>query len=132
MKNSVRINMKRGSKSLTALVCLMLLSRALPAGEVRIVDVKVQCQVDCRFSVTLEHADTGWEHYANQWDVLTLDGEVIASRVLHHPHVNEQPFTRSLSAVSIAASVKQVKIRASDLKHGYSKQEYLVDLPDRP
>ena len=124
--------MKQGYKSLIAIACLMLLSNALPADEVRIVDVKVYCKVDCRFSVTLEHADTGWEHYANQWDVVSMEGELIKSRVLYHPHVNEQPFTRSLSGVSIPESVEKVKIRARDLKHGYSKQEYVVDLPDRP
>lgn len=123
--------MKRACNYLIAIASLLVISNTLQAGEVHIVDVKVQCRVDCRFSVTLEHADTGWKHYANQWDVLTLDNEVIGSRVLHHPHVNEQPFTRSLSGVSIPASVKQVKIRASDLKHGYAEQEYLLDLPDR-
>jgi len=114
------------------LIAFVLSSTSLLAGEVRIVDVKVRCLVDCNFSVTLEHADTGWEHYANQWDVVSLDGQIIKSRVLYHPHVNEQPFTRSLSGVSIAKDVKQVKIRAKDLKHGYSNQEYLVDLPERP
>ncbi len=108
---------------------LLLAGSLLHAGAVRIVDVKVQCSVDCRFSVTLEHADTGWEHYANQWDVLTLDDKLLGSRVLHHPHVDEQPFTRSLSGVSIPADIKQVKVRASDLKHGYSSREYRVDLP---
>jgi len=109
-----------------------LFGHTVGAGEVHIVDVKVRCQVDCRFSVTLEHADTGWEHYANQWDVMTLEGELIKSRVLYHPHVNEQPFTRSLSGVSIPKSVKQVKIRARDTNHGYSSQEFLVELPERP
>lgn len=107
------------------------MSANLQAGEVRIVDVKVRCQLDCSFSVTLEHADSGWEHYANQWDVVTLDGELLKSRVLYHPHVEEQPFTRSLSGVSIPKSTRQVKIRAKDLKHGYSSQEFLVDLPER-
>lgn len=110
---------------------LTIVSTSLLAGEVRIVDVKVRCQVDCTFSVTLEHADEGWEHYANQWDVVTLDGELIKSRVLFHPHVNEQPFTRSLSGVAIAKDIEQVKVRAKDLKHGYSSQEFVVDLPGR-
>ncbi len=113
-------------------VLLALFSQITLSGEVRIVDVKVHCQVDCRFSVTLEHADTGWEHYANQWDVVTLEGELIKSRVLYHPHVDEQPFTRSLAGVSIPKSIRQVKIRARDLKHGYSSLEFLVDLPERP
>lgn len=101
------------------------------AGEVRIVDVKVECSGSCAFSVTLEHADTGWEHYANQWDVVTLDNKLLKSRVLHHPHENEQPFTRSVSGVQIPADHSQVKIRARDSKHGYSEQEFIVDLPDR-
>jgi len=123
--------MKNFTRLLITLFLLGIFSHITKAGEVRIVDVKVRCQVDCRFSVTLEHADTGWEHYANQWDVVTLEGELIKSRVLYHPHVDEQPFTRSLSGLSIPKSVKQVKIRARDLKHGYSSQEFLVDLPGR-
>ena len=118
-------------KYVVALILLNMVFAIAGANEVNIVNVKVQCRVDCTFSVTLEHADTGWEHYANQWDVVTLDGKLLKSRVLYHPHVDEQPFTRSLSGVSIPKEIKQVKIRAKDLKHGYSKQEFLVDLPER-
>ncbi|MDH3218564.1 MAG: hypothetical protein OEO19_03435 [Gammaproteobacteria bacterium] len=110
---------------------LMLLSTTVLAGEVGIVAVKVECPTSCTFSVTLEHADQGWNHYANQWDVITLDGRLLKSRVLYHPHVDEQPFTRSLSGVLIPLGVNQVKIRARDTQHGYSDQEFIVDLPDR-
>ncbi|RLA14162.1 MAG: hypothetical protein DRQ59_03750 [Gammaproteobacteria bacterium] len=99
------------------------------AGETRIVDVKVQCSGSCTFLVTLEHDDEGWDHYANQWDVVTMDGRLLKSRVLFHPHENEQPFTRSLSGVKIPAGTKSVKIRAKDSVHGYSKQEYTVQIP---
>ena len=119
-------------KRMLVLVLLNMVFTVAGANEVKIVNVKVQCRVDCTFSVTLEHADTGWEHYANQWDVVTLDGKLLKSRVLYHPHVDEQPFTRSLGGVSIPQEIKQVKIRAKDLKHGYSKQEFIVDLPERP
>ena len=110
-------------------VILLLLSSASFAGEVRILDVRVECPSSCTFAVTLEHADQGWNHYANQWDVVMLDGKVLKSRVLHHPHVDEQPFTRSLSGVTVPQGVQQVRIRARDTVHGYSDQEYLVDLP---
>lgn len=99
------------------------------ANEVSIVDVRVECSASCTFTVTLEHADAGWDHYADQWDVVTLDGKLLKSRVLYHPHVNEQPFTRSLSGVVIPQGVNQVKIRARDSVHGYAAQEFLVDLP---
>ena len=110
-------------------VILLLMSTASYAGEVRIVDVRVECPSSCTFAVTLEHADQGWNHYANQWDVVMLDGKILKSRVLHHPHVDEQPFTRSLSGVIVPQGVQQVRIRARDTVHGYSDQEYLVDLP---
>ena len=110
---------------------LLLLAPATHAGEVSIVGVSVECPNSCTFSVTLEHVDQGWEHYADQWDVVTLDGRLLKSRVLHHPHVQEQPFTRSLSGVSIPPGQSKVKIRARDSKHGYSAQEYIVDIPGR-
>ena len=110
------------------LLAIMLCASAR-ANEVRILDVRVECRASCTFTVTLEHDDEGWNHYADQWDVVTLDGELLKSRVLYHPHENEQPFTRSLSGVQIPDSVTQVKIRARDNVHGYAVQEFLVDLP---
>ncbi len=88
---------------------LLLLSPACFAGEVSIVGVKVECPGNCTFSVTLEHNDEGWDHYADKWDVVTLDGKLLKSRVLHHPHENEQPFTRSLSGVVIPEGASQIE-----------------------
>ncbi len=110
-------------------VVLLLLSPPSFANEVRIVKVRVECPGSCTFSVTLEHDDEGWHHYANQWEVMSLDGQILGSRVLYHPHEHEQPFTRSLSGVMIPQGVSQVKIRAMDSVHGYSKQEVVVDIP---
>ena len=110
--------------------CLGLFG-TLSAGDVTIVEVRVECPGTCTFSVTLEHADEGWDHYADQWDVVTLDGRLLKSRVLYHPHENEQPFTRSLSGVIVPEEMTQVKIRARDSRHGYSPQEVVVDLPGR-
>lgn len=108
-----------------------MLSPAAYGGEVSIVDVRVECPSTCTFAVTLEHADEGWNHYADLWEVLTLDGRLLGARVLYHPHEDEQPFTRSLSGVAIPADIERVKIRARDSKHGYGKQEFIVDLPER-
>lgn len=110
-------------------VLLMLTPPAALAGEARILDVRVECPTGCTFAVTLEHDDQGRNHYADQWDVVTLDGVILKSRVLHHPHENEQPFTRSLSAVAVPQGMRQVRIRARDSVHGYSTQGFLVDLP---
>ena len=80
-------------------------------------------------SVTLQHADTGWDHYADGWRVVTADGKVLGHRTLYHPHVNEQPFTRSLSSVLIPAHVKTVIIRAHDSIHEYGGKVITLELP---
>ena len=82
--------------------------------------------------VTLRHADSGWDHYANRWELLAPDGEVIATRVLAHPHVHEQPFTRGLSAVRIPDEFTWVRIRAHDLVHGYGGREVTLSVPSTP
>lgn len=102
------------------------------SDQARIVDVKVtDNQGSFRFDVTLEHADTGWDHYADGWEVISPTGDVLGKRVLAHPHVNEQPFTRSLAGVQIPKSVNTVSIRAHDSVHGYNKETFEVEL-DRP
>ncbi len=85
--------------------------------------------------MTVQHPDTGWEDYADGWDVLTPDGEVLRpdpagpfTRLLLHPHVDEQPFTRSQSGISIPPGVTQVRVRAHDLVDGYGGREVWVDL----
>jgi len=98
-------------------------------GEADILDAEVSCNGHCRFSVTVEHADAGWDHYADKWEVLGPDGEVIAVRELAHPHVNEQPFTRSLGRVDVPAGVRRVTIRAHDSIHGYGGRELTVEVP---
>jgi len=72
-----------------------------------------------RFTVTVRHGDTGWSHYADRWEVLTDEDTVLAPRVLHHPHENEQPFTRHLDNVLIPLGVSRVWIRAHDKVHEY-------------
>lgn len=71
-----------------------------------------------RFSVTLTHADTGWDDYADGWRVELADGTVLGTRVLAHPHVDEQPFTRS-SSIDVPSSVSEVFIRASTTTDGW-------------
>ena len=82
-----------------------------------------------RFHVTVAHGDTGWDHYADKWDVMTPDGAVLGTRVLLHPHEAEQPFTRSLGGVRIPAGTGTVVLRAHDSEHGYGGEEMTVELP---
>ena len=108
----------------------LLMPAVLFAGEADVIGVQVdKTGSSYRFDVTVRHDDTGWQHYADKWDVVTPEGEILATRVLYHPHVNEQPFTRSLSGVEIGAGVSSVVIRAHDLVHGYGGREMTVELP---
>jgi hypothetical protein len=72
-------------------------------------------------SVTIRHGDTGWEDYADGWRVETADGTVLGTRVLHHPHVEEQPFTRSLTGVETPEGTAQVFLRTSTTAEGWAE-----------
>jgi len=87
------------------------------------------------FHVTVEHPDTGWEDYADGWDVVLPGGVVVKpesdspfTRLLLHPHENEQPFTRSQGGIIIPEGVAEVRVRAHDLVDGFGGQEVVVDL----
>ncbi len=82
-----------------------------------------------QFSVTLQHGDTGWDHYADRWDILAEDGTVLATRTLRHPHVNEQPFTRSLHQVVLPDGTRRVFVRAKCTKSEISAPAVAVDIP---
>ena len=117
---------------LTALALPLLLGGSARAGEADVIAATAECDAQrvCRFSVTIRHADAGWEHYANAWLVSSESGEVLATRVLRHPHVNEQPFTRQLAGVKIPAEVERVRIRARDSVHAEGGAEVLVALSE--
>ena len=115
---------------------MMLMASAAYAGETDVIEVKVRPAGDdlYSFDVTVRHTDEGWKHYADKWDVVSPDGSVFGTRILHHPHVDEQPFTRSLSGVKIPADIHKVMVRAHDSVHGYGGKEVSLDLtnPDKP
>jgi hypothetical protein len=103
------------------------------AGEADVVGVKTSYEKDgtWSFSVTVRHGDDGWDHYADRWDVLGPEGEVFGTRILLHPHVGEQPFTRSLGGVEVPESVTEVVIRARDSVHGYGGKEAQIKLREK-
>ena len=82
-----------------------------------------------RFDVSVAHEDTGWDHYADRWEVLAPDGGVLGTRVLLHPHETEQPFTRSLGGVAVPEGLDAVTVRAHDSVHGFTGREFRVELP---
>lgn len=101
------------------------------AGKADVVGVKVSIVQPgiYRFDVTIKSDDTGWEKYADRWDIVAPDGTILGTRALLHPHETEQPFTRSLGGVEIPLEIKTVRIRAHDKIEGYGGEEMSVELP---
>ena len=101
------------------------------AGEADVIDVRVSGSgTKFSFSVTVRHKDEGWDHYADKWEVVGEDGTIYGTRILAHPHVDEQPFTRQGRA-EVPLGIKSVIVRAHDSVHGYGGKEMTVELPNR-
>ena len=102
-----------------ALVFLPTQSLADPA-QVTAVEA-TQTSSGWRFDVTLTHGETGWDDYADGWRVELADGTIIGERPLAHPHVDEQPFTRSTSGVAIPTGTTHVYIRTRTTAEGWAE-----------
>lgn len=111
---------------------LALILLALPALADPPVIEKVESRqtgATWQFDVTLSHGDTGWNDYADGWRVLDMDGRELGMRTLHHPHVDEQPFTRSLRGVHLPEATTEVQIEARDKIGGWSGAPVTHTLP---
>lgn len=107
----------------------VVLSAPALGGDVEIVFVRFQSlTAGWQVTTTVQHEDSGWEHYADAWRVAGEDGRVFGTRTLYHPHVDEQPFTRSLSGVNIPEDQNVVYVEAHDSIHGWSPQRVRVEL----
>ena len=75
-------------------------------------------------STVVRHDDTGWDNYADAFEV---KGDAVKNglRVLLHPHENEQPFTRSQSNVEAEGLVW---VEAKDNVEGPGGSKIFVDL----
>ena len=113
------------------LAFLLTTATAALAGEADVIraDIKQTGEGSFFIKVTVRHADEGWDHYANKWEVVAPDGKVLGTRTLYHPHVDEQPFTRSLSDVKIPASTTEITVRAHDSVHEYGGVTRKVAVP---
>lgn len=82
-------------------------------------------------SATVSSADTGDEKYADAWEVRSPDGSVLGERVLTHPHVGEQPFTRSQPGIEIPDDVAVVTVAAHDSVVGFCGETVDAPVPGR-
>lgn len=111
------------------LLFMLFVTNMAIAGQVTIKHADFEKQgASWTIAVTLQHADTGWDHYADGWRIVMEDGKVLGHRTLYHPHVNEQPFTRNLSGVVIPPEINIVFIEAHDKVHGWNPKRLEVNL----
>ncbi len=85
------------------------------------------------FHVSVEHEDVNWYDYADGWDIVLPDGTALKpdpfgqyTRHVRHPHVEEQPFTRTQKEIEIPEGVDRVRVRAHDKKDGWGGKEVEV------
>ncbi len=121
------------SRGLVLLLMSLAAAGAALAGKADVINVKIarESQGAYSFDVTVRSDDTGWDKYADRWEIMAPGGEVIGQRILQHPHETEQPFTRSLSGVVIPEGVSAVTVRAHDKVEGFGGAEMTVEVPGR-
>lgn len=118
-------------RSAAILVAVTLTAAPALAGPADVLEVDARASGGSwSFHVTVRHADTGWDHYADAWRVVGPDGTVYGTRTLFHPHVGEQPFTRSLSGVLIPDAIGKVTVEAHDSVHGWGGASVEVALSE--
>ncbi len=112
-----------------AFCCVLCLTTTVQAHPAEVIGVEARQAVGgWMFNVTVAHEDTGWDHYADGWRVVSTDGTELGMRVLHHPHVEEQPFTRRLSGVILPEGTTEVLIEVRDNVSGWSPVQVPVTL----
>jgi hypothetical protein len=114
-------------RALTAFIIIFSTSALADPPEITGVSVQ-QSGNAWRFDVTLTHPDTGWDHYADSWRVLSMDGQELGLRNLVHPHVDEQPFTRSLGGVQVPDGATQVRVQARCSVDGWAEMKTTISL----
>lgn len=109
-----------------------VISASAFAGEADIVGVdwSVSANGSLTISATVLHADEGWEHFADAFDVRDENGNLLKTRILAHPHVNEQPFTRQLSGVEVPEGTCELIISAHDSVHEYGGNNMTINICD--
>ena len=95
-----------------------------PSGLADVVSVAVSGDAESYdFAVGVFSPDTGCDKYANWWEVVTVEGELVYRRILTHSHVDEQPFVRGGGPVAIGLETRVI-VRAHLEPGGYGGRAF--------
>lgn len=116
-------------RQIAALLLTTYLATPVLAGDPEVTNVTVEkAGMVWNIHVTILHEDTGWDHYADGWEVLDAAGNRLGYRELMHPHVDEQPFTRSLTGLVIPDGTREIFVRPRCSETGWSNHTLRVEL----
>jgi hypothetical protein len=79
--------------------------------------------------VTISSPYDSAERYADGWRVLGPDDTVLGEHALLHDHAGEQPFTRTMTGLTVPDDVEEVTVEGRDREHGYGGATVTVDVP---
>ena len=105
-------------KILLLLLLAFTLEANSPQANVTAVFSK-KVQESYRFGVTLKSDETGCEQYADWWEILNEEGQLLYRRILVHSHPDIQPFTRWGNSVEVKEN-EILYIRGHMNKLGYT------------
>ena len=114
-------------------IFIIALSALIPASaiahEPEVVGAKIEkVGMLWNIHITIRHDDTGWDHYADGWEILDEQGKSIGFRTLADPRVEEQPFTRSLSGVVIPDGASEIFVVPRCSVHGWNDAPVRIKL----
>lgn len=122
-------------KNMKQIICgslsiLMITSSLVFGGEADVLEVKIEKTNDGYLNVaaTVQHDDDGWDHYADRWEILDMEGKILDKRILRHPHATA-PFTRSILRARIPKGMEKIRVRAHDNVHEYGGKEVEAVVP---
>ena len=107
-----------------------LCSADIAVNSANVIDVNTKGSTGkYNFYVTVSSNETGCNQYANWWEILDENGELLYRRILVHSHPNDQPFRRAGGHVNVTPS-QPLYIRAHMNTSGYKGDVFKGSISD--